>query len=98
MDKVTPEALITFLWVGAALVAFALAVWALVDRIKKQSEWKNEVNAKLSKDKGRIDGLEEGQKVICRGILALLSHEINGNSVDKLKNAQQGITDYLIEK
>ena len=30
MDKVTPEALITFLWVGAALVAFALAVWALV--------------------------------------------------------------------
>ena len=47
MDKVTPEALITFLWVGAALVAFALAVWALVDRIKKQSEWKNEVNAKL---------------------------------------------------
>ena len=98
MDKVTPEALMTFLWVGAALVAFALAVWALVDRIKKQAEWKNEVNAKLSKDKGRIDGLEEGQKVICRGILALLSHEINGNSVDKLKNAQQGITDYLIEK
>lgn len=98
MDKVQPQDLMTFLWVGAALIAFALAVWALVDRIKKASEWRNEVNAKLGKDKASIDGLEEGQKVICRGILALLSHEINGNSVEKLKSAQQGITDYLIER
>ena len=98
MDKVQPQDLMTFLWVGAALVAFVLSIWTLIEKIKKRAQWRDEVDAKLAKDKGRIDGLEEGQKQICRGILALLSHEINGNSVEKLKNAQKGITDYLIEK
>ena len=98
MDKVQPQDLMTFLWVGAALIAFTLSVWALVEKIKKASEWRNNVDQKLDKDKGRIDSLSEGQKVICRGILALLSHEINGNSVEKLKTALQETTDYLIEK
>ena len=98
LDKVTPEALTTFLWVGAALVAFALATWTLVERIKKASEWRQNIDTKLGRDKSRIDSLEDGQKAICRGILALLSHEINGNSVDKLRSAQNDITDFLIEK
>jgi hypothetical protein len=98
MDKVTPNDITTFLWVGAALVAFALAVWTLVDRIKKSADWKRGVSAKLDKDNRRIDGLEEGNKAICRGVLALLSHEINGNSVDKLRDAQTGLTNYLIER
>ena len=41
---------------------------------------------------------EEGQKALCRGVLALLSHGINGNSADKLKSAQEIINDYLIQK
>ena len=41
--------------------------------------------------------LEEGNKVICRGILAMLSHEINGNSNDKLVASQQEITDAFKE-
>lgn len=98
MDKVTPDALTTFLWVAAALVAFALAVWALVDKIKRASEWRQSVTDKLNKDKNRIDSLEAGNKVICRGILALLSHEINGNSSDKLKDAKDELTNYLIER
>lgn len=98
MDKVTPNDITTFLWVGAALVAFALAVWALIDRIKKASGWRREVKTMLDRDKRRIDGLEEGNKAICRGVLALLSHEINGNSVDKLRDAQTGLTNYLIER
>ena len=46
----------------------------------------------------QIKAIEAGNKVLCRGILALLSHEINGNSNDKLKASQQEITDYLIDK
>jgi hypothetical protein len=98
MDKLTPDALTTFLWVSAALVAFALAVWALVDKVKKAREWRQSVADKLDRDKNRIDSLEAGNKVICRGILALLSHEINGNSADKLKDAKDELTNYLIER
>jgi len=98
MDKITPDSIITFLWVAAALVAFSLSVWALIDRIKKASEWKKSITDKLDRDKTRIDSLEAGNKVICRGILALLSHEINGNSADKLKDAKDELTNYLIER
>ena len=45
-----------------------------------------------------MDSMETGQRAICRGVLALLSHEINGNSTDKLKEAQTGISNYLIDK
>lgn len=105
MDKVTPEALTTFLWVTAALVAFALALWALVDKIRAARKpaadlaaWQLQTDGKLKQDKARIDTLEDGQRAMCRGILALLSHEINGNSIDKLKEAHSGLTDFLIER
>lgn len=105
MDKLTPDALITFLWVAAALVAFVIALWTLADKIKaarKPNEalqnWQRETDAKLDRDKKRIETIEEGQRTLCRGILALLSHEINGNSIDKLKDAQIDLTNYLIER
>lgn len=98
MDKVTPDALMTFLWVAAAVIAFALAAWALIDRIHKTVDARREINAKLDRDKKRIDSLEEGNKAICRGVLALLSHSINGNSIEKLTAARDGLTNYLIDK
>lgn len=105
MKDVTPNDLLTFLWVGAALIAFVLAVWALVDKVKNAykpghdlRQWQRDTDAKLAMDKKRIDSLEEGQKVLCKGMLAMLNHEITGNSVDKLKAAQQGLTDYLVER
>ena len=60
--------------------------------------WRVDVNTKLDKDNRRLNDLEEGNRVICRGILALLSHEINGNSNDKLLTSQKEITDYLINR
>lgn len=105
MDKLTPDALVTFLWVGAALLAFALAIWALVDKIRAAhkpaedlADWRADVNHKLDKDRKRIDSLDAGQKAISRGMLALLNHQITGNSIDKLKEAQNELTDYLINR
>lgn len=71
-----------------------------------------EINRKLANDKAMIDdhtqklatiaarneSLEIGQRALCRGVLALLSHEINGNSDDKLREAWTGINNYLIDK
>ena len=38
MDKITPEMLNTFLIVAAALVAFLLACWSLLEKIRKAVE------------------------------------------------------------
>lgn len=104
MDKVTAADLMTFLWVSAALVAFALAVWGLIDKIKnarKPAEnlaiWKLEVDRKLTRDKERIDKLEDGQKAICRGVLALLNHELHNGNTEEMETAKKGIDTYLID-
>lgn len=66
-----------------------------VDDLKK---WQTEVDDKLKKDNDRLKTLEDGNRVICRGIMALLSHEVNGNSDDKLKKSLDEIQEYLLEK
>lgn len=105
MDKITPDMLMTFLIVAAALIGFVLVCWNLIDKVraahKPQDElqaWKRDTEDKLKRDKERLETLEDGNRVICRGILALLSHEINGNSTDKLKASQSEITNYLIDR
>lgn len=52
----------------------------------------------LEEHHDQIKAIQAGNKVLCRGVLAMLSHEINGNSKDKLEASRQEITDYLIEK
>lgn len=105
MDKLTPEMLMTFLIVAAVLISFVMLCWNLIDKIRAARKpkdelqgWQHETDEKLKRDKERLDILEDGNKVICRGILALLSHEINGNSTDKLKASQSEITNYLIDR
>lgn len=59
----------------------------------------------LAKDKDRLDALDarmqdmgEQSTIMLRGVRALLSHEINGNSTDKLKDSLDEIDDYLIAR
>lgn len=59
----------------------------------------------LAKDKDRLDAMESrmqdmGQQstIMLRGVRALLSHEINGNSTDKLNASASEIDDYLINR
>ena len=61
-------------------------------------QWRTDVEKKLGNDNQRLRVIEDGNKVISRGILALLSHEINGNSTDRLRASQQEITNYLIDR
>ena len=59
----------------------------------------------LTKDKDRLDAMErqmqdmgEQSTIMLRGVRALLSHEVNGNSVDKLNASMTEIDDYLIKR
>ncbi|MBP5442279.1 MAG: hypothetical protein J6Y60_03480 [Treponema sp.] len=91
--------------VALAVMAFVVLIGNVIKTVagwKKPHDdlekWRRDVDTKLTNDNGRLDVLEGGNRVICRGILAMLSHEINGNSNDKLLASQKEITDYLIDK
>lgn len=105
MDKLTVEDFRSFVIVLAALVVFLGGVLGIIKNwkdIRKPSEdvvkWRKDTDDKLDKDNRRINALEDGNKVLCQGMLAMLNHEITGNSVDKLRKAQDKLQEYLINR
>lgn len=105
MDNLTLAQIRDAVIVLLAVMAFIVLLGNVIKTIKgwtkplnDMESWREDVNTKLEKDNKRLNDLEEGNRVICRGILALLSHEINGNSKEKLMNSQKEITDYLINR
>ncbi len=52
----------------------------------------------LNKDKQRLDDMEDSNKLIMRGLMQLMTHEIDGNHVDQLQKARDDINRYLIDR
>ena len=105
MENLSLAQLKDFGIVALAVMAFVVLLGNVIKTISNwkkphddMEKWKNDVNKKLDGDNKRLEILESGNRVICRGILAMLSHEINGNSNDKLVASQQELTNYLIDK
>lgn len=49
-------------------------------------------------DKKRIDQIEEGNRITQQALLALLSHALDGNQIEPLKDAKSELEKYLIKK
>ena len=86
----------TIITIGGAVNL--LANWRKQSKVLRHDE-------EIKNHEQRIKALEDKTKeqdafikVLCNAILALVSHEINGNSKDKLKNAQKELQDFLINK
>ena len=53
---------------------------------------------KLATDHERITSLEESNRIIMRALMAVMSHEVNGNSTEKLQKSMDEIQQFLIER
>ena len=106
-NMITFSAVQTFfmvlLAISSALITFGGAI-NILSNWKKQSKVERH-DGEIKDHEKRIQKLEEKTKeqdgfikVLCNSILALVSHEINGNSLDKLKDAQKELQDFLINK
>lgn len=105
MDNLTLTQIKDFAIVFLAILAFIVLLGNVIKTVKgwlqpgmSEREWRQDVDRKLGSDNERIKTLEEGNKVICKALIALLSHEINGNSNDKLQKALEGLNTYLIDR
>lgn len=54
------------------------------------------IETKLENDKKAIDDAKECNHVLTKGMLALLEHGINGNNIDQMRDAKNGVEAYLI--
>lgn len=105
MDKLTGADLRSFVVVLAALVVFAGGILSIAKNwrdLRKPSDdlvkWRKDTDEKLKRDDKRLISLEDGNRALCQGMLAMLNHEITGNSIDKLRKAQDDMQNYLINR
>ena len=56
----------------------------------------DEIEKSLEIDKKLIDDAKECNHVLTKGMLALLEHGINGNNIDQMRDAKNGVEAYLI--
>lgn len=66
---------------------------AEIDEIKVRLD---KIESKLEKDKKQIDDAKACNHVLTKGMLALLEHGINGNNIDQMRDARNGVEAYLI--
>lgn len=52
----------------------------------------------LENDNKRLMELEEGTRIIYQTLLAMVSHEIDGNNIEELKKVKKNLEDYLIKR
>lgn len=101
-----------FLWFCGAICTVAAAAAVLYKAATKAKEPERVQNERLDalektvgkfetyfdRDKKRLDSLDEGNRVTQQALLALMSHAINGNDVEKLTRAKDDLESYLINK
>ena len=74
------------------------AILSAITPFKKMKDKIDKHDELLDNDNKRLFSIERSNQMLCKSMLALLDHEITGNSVDKLKNVKSEMQNYLIEK
>ena len=98
MENVTLAQFKDFAIVAIAIMGFIVLLGNVVKVIKEWGKPRMDINETIKDHEDRVGSLEEGNKIICKALLAIMSHEINGNSIDKLQKAYDAMSDYLVDK
>ena len=90
--------------IGVVLVLFGsmVTVDKVIDIFKKWRSPNTDTAKKLASDKLRLDthdreihALQDGNQVLCAGVLALLDHELHNGNSDQMQRARDDIMGYL---
>lgn len=109
MQNITFEQLVGLMAVALVLIGAYNTIMGAVKTHREEKKRKDapvnnleeqvkEHEDKLKRDHERLNELENGNRIMMRAMMAMLSHEINGNSDDKLKASLDEIQKFLIEK
>lgn len=112
MAWLTTDNLVATGLVIAGVCGLINLVGATVDRLRKwrkpqadMSERMSGVDAKLDRDKRRLDAHDEqlsdlhtGLMVVCAGVQALLEHELHNGNTNEMHNASTEISSWLRQR
>lgn len=105
MEAFTENNLLTFGVVALAVLAIWNTVWTSIKNYREAKKPRDDLRAKLEahdamlkRDKARLDDLEQSSRLMLRAISQLIEHEVTGNHNDQLRQVQQDINTYLINR
>lgn len=67
-------------------------------RLDALQAWQRDVNNRLQNGNDHFADIDDGNRITQQALLALMSHAINGNDIEKLRKAKEKLESYLIEK
>lgn len=89
--------------VASAIVLLSNAIEKIVKAVKvakapeaAQNEKISELEDRLKKVEAKLADAKDCNHVLTKGMLALLEHGINGNNIDQMREAKNGVEAYLI--
>lgn len=99
----------TFLQVLVSIAAGIATIGGAISIVERYSEKAKTGRAKiveqvgehekrLARDHKRLSELETSDRLIMRGVMQLMSHEIDGNHTEQLKATRDDMESYLINK
>ncbi len=111
-DATVTFSLADALWICGAICTLAAATTVIINAFRRAREPEllqdQRIDALekqvakfgeyLDRDNRRLNSLDEGNRVTQQALLALMSHAINGNDIDKLTRAKDDLESYLINK
>ena len=86
----------------ATIAGAAAVIYSIYKKAKQPDTERDETLAKhselLDNDNRRLKELEDSNKIIMQSMLALMSHAIDGNHTEDLKQARDDLQKYLIRR
>ena len=82
---------------GAGAIILSIIKW-FKKPDKDRDEMLNQHEKKLESDHKRLNELEKSNKIMMQSMLALMSHAIDGNHIEDLKQARDDLQKYLIRR
>ena len=73
-------------------------VTAQDERIAKLEARMDGAESHLNNDNKRLIQIEEGNRVTQQALLAIMRHDIDGNNMEQLREAESSLQEYLINK
>ena len=70
----------------------------VIELKEEQSRMQKEYETFFQRDKERLDKMELENQYTLSALLALLSHGIDGNDIDGMKDAKRDLEHYLVKK
>lgn len=67
-------------------------------RLDALEAWKMRVDERLETGNQHFEEVDKSNRITQKALLALMSHAINGNDIDKLKQAKDDLENYLTDK